>query len=285
MSFRQATALASLLTLLATAEAVGADLGAGSPPMPAPPTGWTVSATPYAWLPFLDGNATVKGRRADINVTPIEVLENLDAIPWMSYIEARRGSFSFYNDIVFAKLGVDVTRTRSLGGLAVDAALGADLSLTIIEVGGTYQVATWSHTAIDLLAGARYWRQELDANLALSGTLNTTGLALTGGRAIARSGSVDWVDPIVGVRLRHNLAPGQDLVLRADIGGFGAGSEFSWNAIGAYSWDIGNHRGFSYNGVLGYRLLSVDYERGSGVTRYEYDVLQHGPFAGLTVRF
>jgi hypothetical protein len=37
--------------------------------------------------------------------------------------------------------------------------------------------------------------------------------------------------------------------------------------------------------MLGYRALSVDYQKGSGVNRYEYDMLQHGPIVGLTVKF
>jgi hypothetical protein len=41
----------------------------------------------------------------------------------------------------------------------------------------------------------------------------------------------------------------------------------------------------TYSGVIGYRALSVDFEKGSGVSRYEYDVIQHGPLVGLTVSF
>ena len=108
---------------------------------------------------------------------------------------------------------------------------------------------------------------------------------VSGGRAIARAGDVDWVDPLIGLRVRHQLGPGQELMLRADVGGFGVGSEFSWNATAAYSWDVGMRDGVIYSGVLGYRALSVDYEQGSGVTRYEYDVLQHGPIVGLTAKF
>jgi hypothetical protein len=44
-------------------------------------------------------------------------------------------------------------------------------------------------------------------------------------------------------------------------------------------------RGISAAGIVGYRLLSVDYQKGSGVNRYEYDVLQHGPLLGLSVGF
>ena len=42
-----------------------------------------------------------------------------------------------------------------------------------------------------------------------------------------RSGSVDWVDPFVGARLRQLLAPGQNLTLRGDVGGFDVGSDFT----------------------------------------------------------
>ena len=213
----------------------------------------------------------------------------------MSYVEARNGRFALYNDTIYAPLGVDASRARSLGGLSLDAALGVDIELTIIEVGAVYEIAKWWHggggsafvrsTAIDLLAGARYWHQDASINLALTGTLNTAGLSVTGNRAIARSGGVDWVDPLVGLRLRHQLAPGQELVLRGDIGGFDVGSQFSWNVLAAYSWRIGVHNGATYSGLLGYRALSADYEQGSGATRYEYNATLHGPIVGLTVNF
>ena len=289
-------ALTAWATLSFPNAASAADLGSGPPPPPAPPPQWTVKFTPYAWATYLSGDTTVKGRTADIDVTPIELFEHLDTVPWMSYVEARRGPLAFYNDIVYAKVGVDVGGVRSRGGLTLDASLGLDLSLTIIEVGGTYQIAKWwsggakdspfaGYTAVDLLAGARYWRQEVDLNLALTASLNTSGLTVSGSRAIARSGDVDWVDPVIGARIRHQLAPGQELVLRGDIGGFDVGSRFSWNLLGAYGWQIAARDGLTYSGVLGYRLLSVDYVQGSGASRYQYDVLQHGPLMGLTVGF
>ncbi|WP_404292491.1 hypothetical protein ACD578_09335 [Microvirga sp. RSM25] len=42
----------------------------------------------------------------------------------------------------------------------------------------------------------------------------------------ARSGSVDWLDPVIGARIRYAMAPGHELFLRGDIGGFGVGSDF-----------------------------------------------------------
>jgi hypothetical protein len=63
------------------------------------------------------------------------------------------------------------------------------------------------------------------------------------------------------------------------------GSQFSWNALAAYSFQIGTYYGVSYSGLLGYRALSVDFEKGAGVSRYELDVIQHGPLVGLTASF
>jgi hypothetical protein len=60
---------------------------------------------------------------------------------------------------------------------------------------------------------------------------------------------------------------------------------FSWNVLGAYSWQFATHAGVTYSGVVGYRALGVDFEKGSGAGRYEYDTVQHGPLIGLTASF
>lgn len=66
---------------------------------------------------------------------------------------------------------------------------------------------------------------------------------------------MDWVDPLVGARIRHQWRLGHERMLRGDVGGFGAGSEFSWNVLTAYSFCAQN--GVTYTGLLGYRALDV----------------------------
>jgi len=39
------------------------------------------------------------------------------------------------------------------------------------------------------------------------------------------------------------------------------------------------------DGYAGWRALSVDYAQGTGVERFEFDVLQQGPVMGITGRF
>jgi hypothetical protein len=119
----------------------------------------------------------------------------------------------------------------------------------------------------------------------LTGTLNILGLTISGNRAIASSGSVDWLDPFIGARLRHQLAPGEEIVVRGDIGGFDVGSDLTWQAMATYNWHLCDFAGMPIDGYFGYRALSVDYEQGSGLKQYEFDVIQHGPVVGMTSRF
>ena len=286
-----AICLSTCAALGSATVAFSADFVAAPEPV-VPPSQWRLSFTPYGWVPWLQGEMTVKGRSVDLNINPIQVLEHLERVPFMGYAEARNGPIALYSDIFYANLGLsaDGVRSRSVTpGIngTLSAALGVDFEEAVVEVGGAYEVMKWdSHTAIDVLVGARYWHQDMSINLALTGTLTDLGgLDVSRGFAAARGGSVDWVDPVVGGRIRYNLAPGQNLILRADVGGFGAGSQFSWNALAAYSFVFAKRDGVTYSGILGYRALDVDYQQGSGRTNYVYDVLQHGPITGLTVAF
>jgi hypothetical protein len=222
------------------------------------------------------------------------VLDALDwsGIPaWFSYAEARNGRVTLFNDIAYAKLSGsgDFAKTGPLGAATLSGNVSADYEQAIIEVGAAYEIwsgthAGWGPSAFDVLAGGRYWHQDttVSADVSLNGNL---GLDLEPGRVFARSGSVDWVDPFIGARLRQQLAPGQNLTLRGDVGGFDVGSEFSWQVIATYDFEMCVSDNYVIDGYLGYRALSVDYSQGSGTNRYEIDALQQGPVVGATLRF
>ena len=292
--------------LLAVDSAKSADLG--PPPgeqlaEPAPlPSQWQFSFTPYGWLPWISGNMVVKGRGLDVAVDPSQVINHLDwptIVPaWMSYAEARRGPLSLFNDIVYTQLSGGGGFTGSVSGRRATATFGADVKvdyqLAIVEAGGAYEI--WSRgsqgstgsTAFDLLAGARYWHQEADVSADVTGTValnGPLGLSIRGNRAIAASGSVDWVDPFIGARVRQQLAPGQEIVVRGDVGGFGAGSQFTWQAIGTYNWLLGVTHGIPVDGYVGFRALSADFSQGSGRSKFEFDNVLYGPVIGATMRF
>jgi hypothetical protein len=267
--------------------------GGVAPPqsVAAPPSKWTYQFTPYGWVPWVQGDATVRGRHFDVYASPVTVLEDLD-FAWMSYMQAKRGPLTLFADVIYGDEDAtdSVITASSFGGVSatLGAALSADYRFWIVEAGGMYEIMRWQSrgpAALEMLAGGRYWHQQLDVDVALAGTVNFDGLTVSGNRAIASSGGVSWIDPFLGARMRWQPAPGEEASLRGDIGGFGAGSKFSWQALAAYNWRLCTQGALTLDGYVAYRALAVDYEQGSGTDRYVFDVVQHGPVVGVTGRF
>ena len=289
----------------------GAAMAADLAPMPKkaipPPApvlnSWTFTAMPYAWVTLLHGSTTVKGRTVDVDVGFNDLMDLVrrseipkDLMAFMGYFEARNGRLSLFADVDYLKIGLNADMVRSRGADELNASVGASAGLkyemVIAEMAAAYEVAHWgstaalgSGTAIDLFGGARGWWQKADASLAVSGTVNVGDLTRNVDGTLTASGSVGWVDPLVGVRLRHQFAPGMNFVASGDIGGFGVGSRFSWQAIAALNYDFYVHNGVTWSGMAGYRALYVDYSQGSGLSHYEYNMTMHGPILGLTARF
>jgi len=65
------------------------------------------------------------------------------------------------------------------------------------------------------------------------------------------------------------------------VGGFGVGSEFTWNLVGTLQY----HLSRTVSLGVGYRALDIDYEQGSGASRFKFDVLMHGPVPGAVFHF
>ncbi len=275
------------LFVLGAGPSAAANLPAEEPQTSEPaamPSGWQFTFTPYGWVPWLSGNATLKGHNFDVEADPPELFGHLDFAA-MGVVEARKGPFSLEVNGFYANIGASPSFLRATDIGTVGASLSSGVTLTIVEATGGYEAMRWesgglkdsggSYTALDLLAGARYWQQSLDVNLNL-----TTPAG--GSIALARSGLVDWTDPFIGARIRHQLAPGEELDLRGDIGGFDAGSTFSWQLLATYNRHLFDFSGIPVDSYLGFRALSVDYTQGSGRDKYTYDVVQYGPVVGLT---
>lgn len=233
--------------------------------------GWTGSLSTYAWLPWMTGDVRVRNTSLDVNNGPSDILQNLDwsTLPvWMSYGELKNGHVTLFNDIVWSALEAGA----GFEGRVLAGSVEAEYRQLTVEVGAAYQVLASGGSTIDVLAGGRYWRQETDIFLSGGGPINV---------AIERSGTIDWVDPFVGARIQHAVGRGQTIMARADIGGFGVGSDFSWQAMATFNVELcvtGSHH---IDGYFGYRALSVDFTEGV----YEYDAIQHGPVFGLTMQF
>lgn len=294
-------ALAGVLLCAGAANAQTAQAPASSP--------WTFTFAPYGWLTFMSGTLTVAGQSTQVNTNAFEMFTSSQSlITFMAYAEARyEDRLGLFVDSMYANLtaGRSATRGFFLPGISGSAVASASVNYETLTVqfGAAYEVvkvgpdrsgegpgmAGVGQTAFDVVVGGRWWYQRVDMTLNFFGSVNVSmpNLSLSANRSqvFANSGSIGWVDPLVGFRVRHHLAPGQHIALEADIGGFGIGSRISAEAQLAYSLEFGNAIGVNWAGVIGYRALYVDYTQGSGSSYFEMNLLQHGPLLGVRGRF
>ena len=237
-------------------------------------TGWEFIVAPYFWMASLSGDVTVNGIPAHVNVPFSETLKALD-FGGQVHVEAWKDRWGLFLDATYMKLS-----TSGPGILPQQGPASADIGLQewLVEFGGLYRLATWplgkdekSSLSLDALLGGRYWNMLATLNLSIPLT----------GTFVDISGRKDWIDPFVGVRMRLKLNEKFNLSLRGDVGGFDVGSKFTYNAIGLVGYDISRVVSL----WLGYRVLGVNYESGSGFNKFKYDMTMYGPITGIVFRF
>jgi hypothetical protein len=294
--------VASLAIMVgAWGSAFAADMPTKAPMAPAPAIpGWTFSLTPYAWAISLDGSTKVKGRTTGVDANFFQILDHTQfpkgLLQLAALAEARYDRFALLTDIIYMKLGLGASITRTRGtdefGGAVGVSAGLTVEMVIAQAAAAYEVARWngltsprSTTALDLYAGGRAWWQRGDLQINALGTVNFFDLTFSRFGVLSAEKSVSWFDPLVGARLRHQFAPGLNFFVSGDVGGFDVGSKFSWQVLAALDYEFCRSRTVTWSAMLGYKALSVDYSRGSGLTLYKFDMTMHGPIFGLTARF
>jgi hypothetical protein len=284
--------------LLASALMIGAALqpAAAAPPGDDPEP-WRTNLALYGWGMSVSGSATVRNQTIDTNASFFDLVQKSDSLAgFMGYFEADKGRAGLYADLVYTKLGFGADRVgyrNPIAGLQISTRASAALTyqLFIVEVGGLYELFRWpgadgSSTALDGLLGFRYWNNQVAATFDATANLNFSNLHIerSFGLAVARSDVIQWVDPVLGLRLRHRFTPNQEVFVRGDIGGFGLGSQFAWQAVAAYSY-AWQFTGYQIAAVLGFRALGVNYSAGSGVDAVGINEVLYGPIIGASFRF
>jgi len=215
---------------------------------------WTFTAAPYLLIPWMDGKVAIRGRDHEVDVSPGQIFENLQ-FGAMGYFEARKAKWGTGVDAVYMALGTDLDRPSA----------NVDFNQHAYTFLGLRQL----NEKVDLVFGVR-WN-------VLQGKLDFKEPPLTGKFEETKQ----WVNPIVGVKLKQRLSSRLNFAFEGDIGGFGAGSDFAWNLFPTIGIDVSK----SSTLHLGYRVLSEDYDTGSGNQYFKYDVITQAMVIGMSFRF
>lgn len=223
-----------------------------------PEKDWQFELSLYGWLSAVSTTL----RKGDVDTSTYmsfgDILHVLDFAGFL-HLEAQHGKWGLFSELDYVKLsGSSQVRVPRIPLVRLDA--GGGLKETIAELGGMRSF-DGDRVGFDILGGARYIGMKVDATL---GPLDM-------------GADKDWVDPFVGGRLRFRLSEKWGMSLRGDAGGFGLGSDVTYNAAAVLRYQISKSVAMG----IGYRYLDINYDKNG----LNLDSTTYGPVIGVAYTF
>jgi hypothetical protein len=195
----------------------------------------------------------------DLDLSFGDVLKSFK-FAFMGAAEVRKDRLVFLGDLMWVHLsesqGLKV-RDQKFADVRIDS------KTTAITALGGYRVVDKGPVIVDLLAGGR-----LNGN---KQQVDYRGTSLD----VSASVSKTWIDPIVAARTNAPLGGKFGMSLYGDVGGFGIGSDLTWQGIATVNYQINR----KMTAGLGWRYFKINYDDSDG---FLYNVAQSGPI--LTFR-
>ena len=249
--FRLIVVLISFAAL--TAPTASAQSGSGD---------WQFAIAPYLWAAGMDGTMAIGEMEQEIDYPFSDVISDLD-FALMGHFDMRNERWVISSDLVYVDLG----RSQNVDPIEPGdpTTFTAGMDMVLLELVGGYRVSP----VFTLLAGGRW--VDMTAELGATGGLEDHHA----------EASKDWIDPLIGVHAFVPLSENWWLGLRGDVGGFGVGSELTWQAYADLGWQVSDLVAI----ILGYHVLDIDYEGGAGPLTANLDLMISGPQLGVAFRF
>jgi len=218
---------------------------------------WDFRLAIYGWAQAMEGDLMVKGKSTSVDLNFSDIAEDLQFAA-MGAFEISHGRWGFMADFNYAEISDAMAIKATTVKFEQDQFLGDFvLSYDLLETGSS---------RLDVYAGARV--NSIDASLRFD---------FPKGGTLEASDSATWTDPIIGGRFQQELSDSFFFRAVGDLGGFGAASDLTWQAMAGFGYRIP----WSGSLLLGYRAIGTDYTDGG----FTYDVTAHGPIIGAEFQF
>jgi len=214
---------------------------------------WKFRITPYLWMLGLDGTTALLGQDVEVDKSFGDVLDVLN-IALSANMELSKGNFFIVFDPLYAELEADFVGPGPVGGN-----VEIDMVIADLNVGYSFD------ENFGIYAGARYYDQDI---------------TLTPNLLPQQSLGDDWTDFIVGLRAGGKVSENWSFMGKLD-GAVAGDSNSAWY----FQAVLLRHFGTNKHLDLGWRYYDVDYESGTGLTRFKWDVAQSGPLVGFSWEF
>ena len=228
---------------------------------------WNFKVEPYIIFPNMAGSLGIRNLpNVDIDASSGDIFDRLQGA-FMIYTEANNGQWAIGADFVYMKLAQNIKPIELLTGGRVT------MNQTIFMLEGYYRILPWFEAGL----GGRIVGMGSELNI----SQNLPGP--NGGQTVSFQGEISetWFDPLILVRAQLPNSEKWIGEFKADIGGFGIGSDFT------YQFQLYGGYRFSrlFQATAGYRFLGIDYENGAGIDRFFYNVNTSGPVIRLGFNF
>lgn len=246
------------------------------PPMakPAPPPpppmaaekAWRFELASWLWMNSLDDDATVQGTKVRLGNSVGESFSDFDTKSVAGRAEAWHGRMgAFVESGWMDGDGSDIAKFQGNH-------VGYDLNRIYVDFGLSYQLLQgefpghrkWS---LEPIVGAR-WAQ-----------IQQRVSAGPFGPPARVSDTKDYWEPFLGTRLVTDVTDRIQVRVGGDVGGFGAGSDLTWNTLGEVGFKVAAPLWLR----VGYAAESIDYKANGG--GFEFNTTSHGPRFGFALTF
>jgi hypothetical protein len=213
---------------------------------------------PYIMFPNMNGETGVGDLLSiPVEANPGDIFSRLQ-MAFMLNLEYKTPKWAITSDFVYMRLNQDIRTGPIIRSGDVTA------KQFIWEAAGLYRIKPFWEAGI----GGRL--NTLDVGVdAVINQLPGQG----DGRNFSRSQTETWYDPIIVTRLTTDIKKKWELQFRGDIGGFGIGSDLTWQMQGY----VGYRFSKLFLLTAGYRVLYTDFERGESPEAFVFDMHQFGP--------
>ena len=210
---------------------------------------WKFTGSAYLWAAGVD-QTDAAGNQDEIPFS--DIVGSLDG-GLMGLIGAQKGRWTLLADAMYISIHEEASSN-----------LDVKLKSYISTLGVAYRITDSDITSLDLMAGARYAKLDLDLDLGLD----------LGASATRSSSSDDSLDAIIGSQITMKLSDRWVLSLYADVGA--GNSEKTWQV-----WPGVRYRMGDLDLVAGYRHLAWETDNGDAIE----DLSFKGPLLGVNYRF
>ena len=228
-----------------------------------------------AWASAVSGQAGVRGNVSDIGyISFTNVIEHLDyVVPGSLSVEYGKWGFLLEGQYVKLSESFSVPVSGPLSGpigAKINPVVSGKVTMeqAFADFNVSYNIVDTDKLTIAPFVGTRFEYVRIQGSLLASGPASTN---------LNEDGSRAWADPILGLQARYQIFKPTALVAKADVGGFGAASNLTYQFFAGAQTQLTRSMYVS----AGYRYLSTDYNSDG----FAYKVTYQGPQFTFGINF